>query len=146
MSTSIPLPVPEPNADSRAYWAAAREGRLTVRQCLACGERHFMPRGQCPVCWSDALEWIDCSGFGTVYSLSIVHRAPTPDFAAITPYVTALVALEEGPRMYANIVGPGALESVIGDRVRVVFERRGEAGMQIPQFTRVAGQSGGSAA
>jgi len=146
MATSIALPQPEPNADSRAYWNAAREGRLTVRRCQACGQRHFMPRGQCPVCWSDELEWVDCTGFGTVYSMSIVHRAPTPDFAAIAPYVTALIDLEEGPRMFANVVGAGALESAIGDRVRVVFENRGDNGMRIPQFTRVDGGAGGSSA
>lgn len=136
MSTQPTLPVPEPNADSRPYWDAAREGRLVVRQCRACGQRHFMPRGQCPACWSDDLEWIDCSGFGTVYSLSTVHRAPTPDFAGIAPYVVALIDLDEGPRMFANIVGAGAREASIGERVQVAFERRGES-MALPQFRRM---------
>lgn len=132
----LPLPAPEPNADSRAYWAAAAERRLVVRQCRACGRRHFMPRGQCPACWSDDLEWIDCSGAGTVYSLSVVHRAPTPDFAGVAPYAIALIDLAEGPRMFANLVGPGALEAAIGDPVQLTFERRGEAAL-IPQFRRV---------
>ncbi len=136
MSTQPTLPVPEPNADSRPYWDAAREGRLVVRQCRACGQRHFMPRGQCPACWSDDLEWIDCSGFGTVYSLSTVHRAPTPDFAGIAPYVVALIDLDEGPRMFANIVGAGARDASIGERVQVAFERRGES-MALPQFRRM---------
>ncbi len=136
MSTQPTLPVPEPNSDSRPYWDAAREGRLVVRQCRACGQRHFMPRGQCPACWSDDLEWIDCSGFGTVYSLSTVHRAPTPDFAGIAPYVVALIDLDEGPRMFANIVGAGARDASIGERVQVAFERRGES-MALPQFRRM---------
>ena len=130
------LPVPEPNADSRAYWDAARERRLVVRRCRACGRRHFMPRGQCPACWSDDLEWIECSGLGTVYSLSTVHRAPTPDFAANAPYVIALIDLDEGPRMFANIVGEGALYAAIGERVQVTFERRGDSAL-IPQFMRL---------
>jgi uncharacterized OB-fold protein len=130
------LPQPEANGDSRPYWAAAREHRLVVRRCLACGQRHFMPRMQCPSCWSDELEWMDCSGFGTVYSMSIVHRAPTADFAAATPYVIALIDLEEGPRMFPNVVGPGALEVSIGERVKVTFETRGDAAL--PQFMRMA--------
>ena len=136
MSAQPTLPVPEPNADSRLYWDAARGGRLVVRQCRACGRRHFMPRGQCPACWSDDLEWIDCGGFGTVYSLSTVHRAPTPDFAGIAPYVIALIDLDEGPRMFANIVGAGAREASIGERVQLTFERRGES-VALPQFMRV---------
>ena len=135
---TTPLPTPEPNADSRAYWQAARAGRLVVRRCRACGDRHFMPRGQCPTCWSDQLEWVDCDGGGTVYSFSIIHRAPTPDFAGIAPYVIALIDLDEGPRMFANIVGPGALDVQMGERVKVTFEARGEDGAMVPQFKRTA--------
>ena len=101
-----------------------------------------MPRSQCPACWSDQLEWVDCSGLGTVYSLSTARRAPTPDFAAIAPYVIALIDLDEGPRMFANVVGDGALETKIGDRVKVAFEPRGD-GALIPQFERLVASGSG---
>ena len=132
---SIPLPRPEPNGDSSFYWAAAAEGRLVIRACKACGARHFMPRHLCPQCWSDQLEWIDSKGQGAVHSFSTVHRAPTPEFSANTPYVIAMVDLDEGPRMFANIVGQDAQSVAIGDRVHVTFEDRGE-GVKVPQFTR----------
>lgn len=134
MSATLPLPPPEPNGDSRPYWDAAREHRLVIRRCRDCGAKHFMPRHLCPQCWSDRLEWIDCKGAGTVASFSIVHRAPTAPFKAQTPYVVALVDLDEGPRMMSNIVGDGALDVAIGERVRVTFEERD--GMTIPQFAR----------
>lgn len=130
-----PLPAPEPNADSLPYWNAAREGRLLIRRCTTCGETHFMPRYLCPYCWSDRLEWMDSKGAGTVHSFSIVHRAPTPTFAAVAPYVIALVDLDEGPRMFANVVGDDGRHVAIGDRVRVVFEDRGD-GAKVPQFAR----------
>jgi uncharacterized protein len=133
---SASLPQPESNGDSRPYWAAAREGRLRIRACKACGARHFMPRHLCPECWSDQLEWIDSKGQGTVHSFSIVHRAPTPDFGANTPYVIAMIDLAEGPRMFANVVGEGAHSVAIGDAVQVTFEDRGD-GFKIPQFNRV---------
>jgi uncharacterized OB-fold protein len=95
-----------------------------------------MPRSQCPACWSDQLEWMDCAGLGTVYSMSVVHRAPTPDFAGVAPYVIALIDLDEGPRMFSNVIGPGALEVSMGERVKLTFESRGE-GALIPQFTRL---------
>ena len=97
-----------------------------------------MPRKFCPHCWSDQLEWVDSKGHGTVHSFSIVHRAPTPVFAASTPYVIALIDLDEGPRMFANVVGDDALEVAIGDRVSVTFEERG-GGAVVPQFTRARG-------
>ena len=133
---NVPLPKPEPNADSLPYWTAAREQRLLIRHCTACGEKHFMPRHACPHCWSDRLEWTEAQGTGTVYTFSIVHRAPTPAFAAATPYVIALVDLDEGPRMFANVVGDNALAVAIGDRVRVTFEDRGDGAM-LPQFSRI---------
>jgi uncharacterized OB-fold protein len=136
MSTA--LPQPEPNGDSLPYWNAAREGHLLIRNCKACGRRHFMPRCQCPHCWSDQLEWVESGGRGRIHSFSIVHRAPTPAFAAKTPYVIALVDLDEGPRMFANVVGEHALEVAIGDPVRVTFEDRGD-GWFVPQFTRAGG-------
>jgi uncharacterized OB-fold protein len=129
------LPSPRPNPDSLPYWEAARERRLLIRHCWSCGARHFMPRHLCPQCWSDKLEWIESTGAGSVYSFSIVHRAPTPDFATRAPYVIAMVELDEGPRMFANIIGNDALSVSIGDRVQVAFEDRGE-GALVPQFRR----------
>ena len=97
---------------------------------------HNLPRHLCPQCWSDQLEWVDSAGLGTVHSFSIVHRAPTPDFGAKTPYVIAMIELEEGPRMFTNVVGEGAHSVSLGDRVRVTFEDRGDD-FKVPQFQRV---------
>jgi uncharacterized OB-fold protein len=130
------LPVPVANADSLPYWNAARERRLLIRKCSACGALHFMPRYLCPSCWSDKLEWVQSRGHGVVHSFTVIRRAPAPAFAALVPYVIALIELDEGPRMMANVVGEGALEVHIGDSVDVTFEDRGDGAM-IPQFTRV---------
>ena len=132
--TSLPSPVA--NADSKPYWDAARERRLVVRKCKSCGQLHFMPRYLCPACWSDQLEWVDATGAGNVHSFTIIRRASDPAFAPLVPYAVALIDLEEGPRMMANIVGADALAVKIGDRVQVSFEDRG-GGAMVPQFTRV---------
>ena len=134
----IALPQPKVNGDSLPYWTAAGEHRLLIRQCNACGARHFMPRHLCPNCWSDQLEWVESRGEGTVHSFSVVHRAPTPAFARNAPYVIALVDLDEGPRMFSNIVGENARSVAIGNRVRVIFETRDD-GTVLPQFTRISG-------
>ena len=133
MSEQLPLPVANP--DSAPYWQGAREDRLLIRKCRGCGALHFMPRHLCPHCWSEDLEWIDASGRGTVHSFTVIRRAPMESFAGRVPYVVALVDLEEGPRMMSNIVGDDALETRIGDAVRVCFEDRG-GGAKIPQFRR----------
>jgi len=95
-----------------------------------------MPRHLCPECWSDQLEWVESKGMGTVHSFTVIHRAPISAFAARTPYVVALIELDEGPRMMANVIGDDALSVRIGDRVGVTFEDRGDGAM-IPQFNRI---------
>jgi uncharacterized OB-fold protein len=127
------LPLLVANADSAVYWKSANEEKLVIRRCNSCGEKHFMPRYLCPVCWSEDLEWIEASGKGVVHSFSVVRRASSPAFADRVPYVVALIDLAEGPRMMTNIVGEGALDVEIGDRVRLEFEERGDA--KLPQFS-----------
>lgn len=138
MTNATEYPAPVSNADAAPYWEAARRGELLLKRCVDCGHRHFPPRHLCPKCWSERLEWIRAGGMGTVYSFTIMHRAPMPAFAKRVPYVVALIDLDEGPRMMANVTGDDALATRIGDRVSVWFEERGE-GARLPQFRRDPG-------
>lgn len=128
------LPLPSPNADSTAYWAGAKAGKLMLQRCRDCGAVWFLPRHLCASCWSDKVEAVEASGHGKVHSFTVIHRAPSAAFAAQVPYVVALIDLAEGPRMLANIVGNGAREVAIGESVRVTFEQRGDGAL--PQFER----------
>ncbi|PLC53980.1 hypothetical protein CR155_11175 [Pollutimonas nitritireducens] len=121
------------NADSAPYWDGAKRRQLLIRRCKDCNTLHFMPRYICPTCWSDSLEWVEASGAGSVYSYTIIRRAPLPAFVSLVPYVVALIELEEGVRMLTNIVGDNALSVRIGDEVRVTFEERGDETV-VPQF------------
>jgi len=124
-------PVPAPTAVTKPYWDAAREGRLLLQRCTSCGAVTHYPRPLCPSCWSSALEWVDASGRGRVHSATVVHHPPSPAFPV--PYVLAIVELEEGPRMMANVLGGAPVG--IGAAVRLTFERRGD--FALPQFELV---------
>lgn len=130
------LPIPPVNADSKPYWEAAAEERLVLQRCAGCGAHRFPPSRICPKCHDDDGAWVEVSGRGRIASFTVMRRAPTPAFAARVPYVLALIDLEEGPRMMANIVGEDALEAAIGDGVEVCFEARGPDGFKLPQFRR----------
>ncbi|MDD9875969.1 MAG: Zn-ribbon domain-containing OB-fold protein [Magnetovibrio sp.] len=132
------IPGPDVNADAAPYWAAAAEGRLVIQKCADCGTFRFYPRHLCPGCGGDAAAWTEVSGRGAVHSFTVVHRAPTPAFRALAPYVIALIDLDEGPRMMANLLGADALETAIGDPVGVVFQERA-GGVRVPQFVRRSG-------
>jgi uncharacterized protein len=134
--TTADLPVPPVTPDAAPYWQGARERKLLLQRCGACGTVRFYPRALCPSCWSDGADWIEASGRGRVHSYTVIHRPPAPAFAARVPYVVALVDLEEGPRMMTNVVGEGAHDVRIDDPVRVTFEERA-GGFVLPQFERV---------
>jgi uncharacterized OB-fold protein len=118
--------LPTPDASTEPYWAATREGRLLVKRCGDCGRAHFYPRPFCPFCWSEAVDWEEASGRGTLYTYSVVHVNDLPPFPERVPYVAAIVDLEEGPRVMTNIVGcdHDALRS--GMAVEVQFEAETE--------------------
>lgn len=127
------LPLPYPTADSKAFWDACAEERLTIQKCNGCGAAQHYPRSLCTSCGGHDLEMIEASGRGEVFTFTINHRAPRPAFAENGPYVIALIDLEEGPRLMMNVIGCTPSDVHIGMKVRIVFEQRGE--MKLPQAT-----------
>jgi uncharacterized OB-fold protein len=126
-------PLPKPDADSQAYWDGARRHELLLQQCGACGKFRFYPRSICPYCMSDKFEWRKSAGRGTVYSFTVIHRAPSPVFRARVPYVLALIELEEGVRMMSNVIDCDLTQVRIGASVEVVFDDV-SAEITLPKF------------
>lgn len=129
-------PCPKATEETRPFWTSAARGELSYQSCMDCRTPLFPPGTLCRRCGSTRLEWQVSSGLGTIYSLTMVHRAPTPAFVGDVPYALALVDVAEGFRMMANIVGCDPLVLDIGTAVKVVFEARGEE-ILIPQFSPV---------
>ncbi|MDT7549241.1 MAG: uncharacterized protein QOE84_1635 [Actinomycetota bacterium] len=113
------LPTVEP--ETQPFWDAAREGRLLIRRCAACGTAHSYPRPFCPVCWSEDVPWEQASGRATLYTFSTVFLNDLPPFSERLPYVAAVVDLEEGPRMMTGIVDAEPADLVLGMRLEVTF-------------------------
>jgi uncharacterized OB-fold protein len=81
---------------------------------------------------SQTPEWVQVSGLGNVYAYSIIHRTGNP--AVEPPFAIALVELDEGVVVTANLVGIDFEQVQIGMRVQVVFESISPE-FSIPQFT-----------
>ena len=123
------ITAPQPNLETQAFWDAAAEGKLLIKKCNACGEVHFYPRANCPFCFSGDTAWQQASGAGTVYTYSVMRRAPVP-------YAIAYVTLAEGPTMMTNIVDCDLDGIKIGQKVKVVFKPT-EGGPPVPCFAPV---------
>ncbi|MEU1271836.1 OB-fold domain-containing protein [Streptomyces sp. NPDC005799] len=112
-------PVPVPTQLSRPFWEAARRGELVVPQCPTCGLRFFVPEPACPGCMARDWRYAPSAGRGTVYSVTVVHRAPGPGFD--TPFALAVIDLDDGAALLAHVDAGDPGDVVIGLRVRVDF-------------------------
>ncbi|MBK6663565.1 MAG: Zn-ribbon domain-containing OB-fold protein [Thermoflexaceae bacterium] len=104
-ATPYTKPLPDPNPVTRPFWDAAREHRLRLQRSRKTGTYIHYPRAVSPFGADDELTWEDVSGRGHVWSYTVARRATAPQFEADVPYVIAIVELEEGPHMTANIIG-----------------------------------------
>src|SRR5262245_39204876 len=118
---SYDKPVPIPTKEDRPFWEAAKRHEFVLPRCRQCGHVWFPPYLNCQRCLSLDREFFVASGRGTVDGFTVFDKAYIPSFAADVPYNVALVLLEEGPRMYSNIVGIPNDDIVAGMAVEVVF-------------------------
>jgi uncharacterized OB-fold protein len=121
---TIAAPIPDPT--TKPFWEAAREGRLMLGRCRDTGRHFFPPRGVSPFTLSTEVEMVPASGRGTVYSFTVMRVAP--------PYAPAMVELEEGPRIFTNIVDGDFAEIRIGMAVRLVWKPTEGDGPPVPMF------------
>ena len=113
-------PRPALTQDNRFFFEGAKQHRLLIQQCAACGALRHPPRPSCAVCRS--FEWapLEASGRGTVFSFVVNHHPQVPAFDY--PLVVALIELEEGTRLVANVSGITPETAAIGMAVEVGFE------------------------
>ena len=100
-------------------------------KCETCGKHFFPPRTFCPDC-RRAGKIVDYKfvGRGTIVTYSVIHTA-SEQYEALTPYVIAIVKLDEGPQITTQIVcRPDQVK--IGMKVKSVFRKiatDGESGI-----------------
>ena len=129
-------PLPTISGETRPYWEACRRGELLVQQCDACQAYQFYPRGICAACWSGEVRWVRSSGRGTVWTFTVTRQNRTPGFSEEVPYILALVELEEGVKMFTNVVECDPGDVAIGMPVEVTFVRVTEQ-VSVPFFKPV---------
>lgn len=115
-------PLPTITDENREFWEGARRGKIRMQRCTGCGHIRYPISQVCPECLSYDCEWTDLSGRGEIFSYVVFHQLYNPAFKDDIPYNVAMVQLEEGPRMYSNIVGVDNDAVKVGDKVEAVFD------------------------
>lgn len=125
------------NTVTQPYWDGIDEGKLLLQHCAGCDALQYYPRPQCSKCQSPALDWKQAIGTGALYSYSIVQRGPSPAFQSMAPYVVAIVELDEGPRIFTNIIDSDLNAIAVGQAVALTI-REGPEGLKLPYFKLVS--------
>lgn len=95
---------------------------LTGEVCPHCDAKIFPPRDVCPECGLEAKAAYTFSGRGQVYSFTTVYDPPA-GYEENAPYTVALVKLEEGPLVTAQLTDLGDQAVEIGAPVEMVTRR-----------------------
>jgi uncharacterized OB-fold protein len=115
-------PLPTITDENREFWEGAKRGKIRMQKCKSCGHIRYPISHVCPECLSYDFKWTDLSGRGEVFSYVIFHQLYNPAFKDDIPYNVAMVQLEEGPRMYSNIIGVDNDAVKVGDKVEAIFD------------------------
>jgi uncharacterized protein len=108
---------------AQAHIKFAPDGKpfVEAHRCRACNAITAEPRLACPACAArDGFDVVRAKDTGTLRAYSIVKRS----YPGIpTPFVSAVVDLDDGPTLKANLVGAGfEPEDIVPQmRVRIQF-------------------------
>jgi uncharacterized OB-fold protein len=105
------------------HWRLRKQRYALVGEvCPHCEAKIFPPRDVCPECGGEAKTAYAFSGKGEVYSFTRMGNAPA-GFEEQAPYTVALIKLQEGPIVTAQLTDLGNQEVQIGMPVEMVTRK-----------------------
>lgn len=110
------------------HWRLRQQRYSLVGEvCNNCDRKIFPPRDICPNCGKEAKEEYTFSGKGEVYSHTTIYEAPA-GYEVQAPYTVALVKLEEGPMVTAQLTDVDNSAVKIGMPVEMVTRKMRDDG------------------
>lgn len=107
--------------EAKEYAEGLAQSELRIQKCQECEKHVFYPRPFCPQDMGE-LAYVKASGKGKILSYTKVNKSGHPLWANRTPFVVAIIELEEGPTLASHVVGIDPSEVQINQAVEVVFE------------------------
>ncbi|HET6874486.1 MAG TPA: OB-fold domain-containing protein [Acidimicrobiales bacterium] len=117
---AVPWPHPAINPDTAFFWEGTMARELRIQRCSSCRTLRHPPSPACGRCGSLEWDYVVSAGRGRVYSYVVHHHPPVPPHT--TPFVVALVEMEEGTRIVGNLLGVSPDSVHVGQPVRLRFE------------------------
>ena len=116
-------PLPNPTHEDKEFWFAAKRHELLLKKCHDCGAYVWFTDPMCTECQSMEMDWVPSEGKGTIFTFNIVYRNFTRGYTdEDLPYINVIVELDEGARMFANLVDCKPEDVKIDMPVELFFE------------------------
>ena len=111
-----------------SHWRIKKQRYALVGEvCPHCSAKIFPPRDICPECGDEAKDHYQFSGRGEVYSYTTLYNAPA-GYEEQAPYTVAMVQLEEGPLVTAQLTDIDVKDPEVGMPVEMVTRKLGSEG------------------
>jgi uncharacterized OB-fold protein len=114
--------VPAPVGLNAEFYAHLARGELRFQRCDECGAWRHPPRHLCAACGSTRATWTRSTGYGTVFTWTVTHRAVDPAFADMVPYAIVVAELDEGPRLVGNLRDLDPADLALGLPIEIELE------------------------
>lgn len=106
----------------RAHSAGIADRELLLSWCASCESINFPPRVICHACGhADEPTWKKSAGSGMLWSFAAFHKQYDSTFPLTIPYTVAVVELDEGVKIYANVVDTPTNALRVGARMRADY-------------------------
>jgi uncharacterized OB-fold protein len=117
--------------ETEFFWEGAREHRLVIQRCRACGCLRHPPTACCAHCGSSEWDTIESCGEGTLFSYTVMHEPLAPPLDP--PHIVVLVHLDEGTRLVSELVDVDPADVEIGMPLRCDWLDC-DSGLTLPVF------------
>jgi uncharacterized OB-fold protein len=117
------------------FWEACQAGRFLLHRCEVC-QRSYWPASRCLAHGAAAMQWVEASGRGTLYTYTIMHHAYTAEMKRKVPYIVGVVKLGEGPFFHSQVIDC-AISDVRVDMPLMVVMQAHDSGLTLPMFRPV---------
>lgn len=107
---------------ARIWREQGRRYKNDAGKCAACTRIHYPPRLACEECGSREMQPIQMASIGKILTFTVTRTAPA-DLVPEAPYIVAVLEMDGGGRMLAQVVDLEPDNVEIGMRIRLEFRK-----------------------
>jgi uncharacterized OB-fold protein len=115
-------PTPKMEPEAIPFWEYLRQHEMHIQHCHTCQKWFFPPSTNCPNCLTEEVAWKPVAGTGKVWAWVTMHQSYRPAYKEEVPYNLSIIKLDEGAKVWTNVVECQPEDVQIGMDVRIRYD------------------------